>query len=83
MEWWISSYKNPFDKKCIPLFTGIILINKKETQKKKTFQKDLKKMLPKLARDCASKYHFDENFCCVLKYALKFVHIKYEYLKIL
>ena len=43
MEWWISSYKNPFDKKCIPLFTGIILINKKETQKKNHISKGFEK----------------------------------------
>ena len=43
MEWWISSYKNPFDIKCIPLFTGIILINKKETQKKNHISKGFEK----------------------------------------
>ena len=50
MEWWISSYKNPFDQKCIPLFTGFILINKRNS-KKKYFKRIWTKCCPKQARD--------------------------------
>ena len=83
MEWWISSYKNPFDKKCIPLFTGIILINKKET-KKKHFKRIWKKRCRKLARDCLHQNNILMKIFVVYWNVLWSLYIKYyEYLKIL